>query len=85
MSAGGQRGIDVSGITSVRLQNPSDVLYKKKIDLVAFGYGSGSNAFVTRGSNLGNDSYIEFLKGVKDCSANCVGQTFTWDTRRSFR
>lgn len=86
MSAGGQRGIDVSGITGIRLQNASDVTRRTKTQLVyqTFASTTGANAYINQTPNA-YGSYIEFLTGRKevgrrdislsDCST-CVGDPF---------
>jgi hypothetical protein len=89
MSAGGQRGIDVSGITGVRLQNTSDTVYRKRVQLVfqTFASTTGANAYRNETPNA-YGSYIDFLSGRKevgrrdislgvfsDCST-CVGSPY---------
>ena len=86
MSAGGQRGIDISGVTSIRVQNASDATTRTKVRLVyqTFASSTGANAYINETPN-GNDSYIQFLQGVKDCSTGCLGLPFQWNLSRSFR
>jgi hypothetical protein len=86
MSAGGQRGIDISGVTSLRVQNASDATKRTKVQLVfqTFASTTGANAYANETPN-GNDSYIEFLQGIKDCSSGCTGLPFQWRLSRSFR
>jgi hypothetical protein len=86
MSAGGQRGIDVSGVTSLRVQYASDDTMRTRVRLVyqTFASTSGANAYVNETPN-GNDSYLQFLQGVKDCSSGCTGLPFQWRLSRSFR
>ena len=86
MSAGGQRGIDVSGITSLRIQNASDAIMQRRVRLVyqTFASTTGANAYQNETPN-GNDSYLQFLQGVKDCSSGCVGLPYQWRLSRSFR
>ena len=87
MSAGGQRGIDISGVTSLRIQNASDVTKRTKVQLVyqTFASSTGANAYMNETPNA-NGSLIEFLQGVKDCSAGCVGlPQIQWNLNRSFR
>ncbi len=86
MSAGGQRGIDVSGITSLRLQNASDWVERERLQLVyqTFASTTGANAYLNETPN-GNDSYLQFLKGVKESCSNCEGLAFQWRLSRSFR
>ena len=97
MSAGGQRGIDVSGITGIRLQNASDVTNRIKLQGVYNNFGStiGANAYINETPNA-YGSYIQFLTGRKevgrrdislsDCST-CLGDPFVdgVPASRSFR
>lgn len=95
MSAGGQRGIDVSGITGLRLQGTSDVIRQKRSRLVfqTFASTTGANAYVNETPNsYGN--YLDFLIGRKevgrrdisfsDCST-CIGLPFTYTDTMRFR
>jgi hypothetical protein len=86
MSAGGQRGIDVSGITAMRVQNASDVTTRTKVRLVyqTFASTTGANAYVNETPN-GNDSYVQFLEGVKESCSNCTGLPYMWRLSRNFR
>lgn len=97
MSAGGQRGIDVSGITGIRLQNASDVIKRKRTQLVfqTFASTTGANAYLNETPNA-YGSYIDFLTGRKevgrrdislsDCST-CLGDPYIdgVNPRRTFR
>lgn len=86
MSAGGQRGIDVSGITGLRLQNASDITKRVRTQLVYQNFASttGANAYRHETPNA-YGSYIDFLTGRKevgrrdislsDCST-CIGDPF---------
>jgi len=86
MSAGGQRGIDVSGITGLRLQNASDITRRIQVQSVYQNFASttGANAFRNETPNA-YGSYIDFLTGRKevgrrdislsDCST-CLGDPF---------
>jgi hypothetical protein len=86
MGAGGQRGIDISGVTSLRVQNASDATTRTKVRLVfqTFASTTGANAYLNETPNA-NGSYIEYLQGIKDCSAGCTGLPFQWRLSRSFR
>ena len=86
MSAGGQRGIDVSGITSMRIQDASDVTKQTRVRLVyqTFASTTGANAYQNETPNA-NDSYLQFLQGVKEGCSNCVGLPYQWRISRSFR
>jgi hypothetical protein len=87
MSAGGQRGIDFSGITVLRKQYTSDVVASKRFQLVyqTFASTTGANAYLNETPNA-NGSYLDFLQGRKDISAcvNCTGLAFA-GLSRSFR
>lgn len=95
MSAGGQRGIDVSGITGLRLQNASDVTKSLRSKLVfqTFASTTGANAYQNETPNA-TGSYLDFLIGRKevgrtdislsDCST-CDGLAYQSRETRSFR
>lgn len=86
MSAGGQRGIDVSGTTTMMVRDASDVTKRTKVRLVyqTFASTTGANAYLNETPN-GNDSYIEFLRGADEGCSVCVGLPFQWRLSRSFR
>lgn len=87
MSAGGQRGIDISGVTSLRVQNASDATTRTQVRLVyqTFASTTGANAYRNWVPNA-NGSLIQFLQGAKDCSAGCVGlPQIQWNLNRSWR
>ncbi len=67
MSAGGQRGIDVSGITSLRIQNASDVVTSRRFQLTyqTFASTTGANAYQNETPNA-YGSYLDFLQGIKE-------------------
>ena len=74
MSAGGQRGIDVSGVKPMRLQYASDVVERKRNQLVyqTFASTTGANAYVNHIPN-GNGYYVNFLEGLKEQYAMATG------------
>jgi hypothetical protein len=98
MSSGGQRGIDVSGITGIRLQNASDFVSRVRYQKVyqTFASTTGANAYQNETPNA-TGSYLDFLFGRKevgriasDVSSSacvpCTGGTFTQvPATRSFR
>jgi hypothetical protein len=86
MSSGGQRGIDVSGVTSLRQQFASDFVERERLQLVyqTFASTTGANAYINETPN-GNDSYLQFLKGIKENCSNCAGLPWQWRASRSFR
>lgn len=86
MSAGGQRGADVSGITSLRQQYASDATTRTKLQLVyqTFASTTGANAYLNETPNA-TGSYLQFLQGVKEGCASCTGLPYQSLLTRSFR
>lgn len=87
MSAGGQRGIDVSGITGMRIKDASDVTNRTKIQLVyqTFASTTGANAFRNKVPN-GNDYFLQFTEGIKECrQTNCIGLPYQYNRPMTFR
>jgi hypothetical protein len=66
MSAGGQRGIDVSGVGGLRVQNASDFVTGERLQLVyqTFASTTGANAYRNETPNS-YGSYIDFLQGIR--------------------
>ena len=87
MSAGGQRGIDVSGINTLRIQYASDFVKSKRLQLVyqTFASTTGANAYVNETPNA-YGSYLDFLQGRKEVRTciDCSGLAFA-GLSRSFR
>jgi hypothetical protein len=87
MSAQGQRGIDLSGITTLRNQFASDFVTDKRLQLVyqTFASTTGANAYRNETPNA-YGSYLDFLQGRKEVTAcvSCVGLSFQ-GLSRSFR
>jgi predicted double-glycine peptidase len=85
MSAGGQRTLDLSGVTGMRIMSGSDFTTQLKDTLVyqTFNSSTGANAFANHVAN-GNDYYLQFLKGVKECS-NCTGLPYQMGLTMKFR
>jgi len=67
MSAGGQRGIDVSGVRPMRIQYASDFTERRRDQLVyqAFASTTGANAYRNETPNA-NGYYLNFLQGLKE-------------------
>jgi hypothetical protein len=86
MSSGGQRGIDVSGITSMRLQNASDFTARLRLQEVyqTFASTTGANAYANETPNA-NGSYLEFLQGIKEGCSNCPGLPYQFRRSWAFR
>jgi hypothetical protein len=78
MSAGGQRGIDVSGITGLRLQNASDVTARTRLQEIYLNFAStvGANAYRNRTPNSVG-YFSDFVQGRKEvgrrdiCGSDC--------------
>lgn len=86
MSAGGQRGIDLSGITSLRQRDASDVTTQARVRLVyqTFASTTGANAYANETPN-GAGYYSQFLQGVKESCSNCTGLPYQNRVAWSFR
>lgn len=86
MSSGGQRGIDVSGVTGIRIQNASDTIYQTRTRLVyqTFASTTGANAYINETPNA-TGSYIDFLVGKKEGCAGCTGLPYQLRDVRLFR
>ena len=67
MSAGGQRGIDVSGVTSMRLRDASDFVTRKQLQLTYQTYASatGANAYMGDLVNA-SGAFFRFQQGLKE-------------------
>jgi hypothetical protein len=75
MSSGGQAGIDLSGITSLRIQNASDVTTQLRYKLVTLDFSSNVTKIVNH--NYNSDQYFrQFLNGKKECPG-CSGLPYT--------
>ena len=85
MSAGGQRSIDISGITTMRIRDAADATIQTEVRLVyqTFASTTGANAFRTRAT--GSDNYIKLLEGLKESCATCTGEPWQWNTTPSYR
>lgn len=87
MSSGGQRGIDVSGITTLRRQFASDFTTSTRLQLVyqTFASTTGANAYLNETPNAVG-SYVDFLQGRKEIRSciDCSGLAFA-GLSRSFR
>ena len=83
MSSGGQRGIDVSGINSMRIQDAGDFTRDLKLQLVyqTFASSTGANAYRNETPNsIGY--FMDFVQGAKErgtCS-NCAGLAFLYNS-----
>ena len=84
MSSAGQRGTDLSGITTMRLRDAADVTAQNRVKQ-AYQMFSGAtvNAYANRTPN-GNGYYSDFLTGIDECS-NCLGLPYQRSQTMSFR
>jgi len=77
MSAGGQRGLDVSGITGMRLRDSSDFVAQVRVqEMYQMFSTTTANAVRPRIRN-GNDYYLQFLEGNKESCGTCAGLPYT--------
>jgi hypothetical protein len=76
MSSGGQNGTALSGVTSMRLQNASDVTARKQFQLTYQTYASttGANAFMGDLVNA-TGAYLQFRAGRKEQTDPLVGNS----------
>lgn len=73
MSAGGQRGTDLSGITGMRLRDSSDFVAQVRLQETYQMFNTTTaNAVRPRISN-GNNYYLQFLQGSKESCGSCAG------------
>ena len=70
----------------MRLRDAADVTAQTKVRLVyqTFASTTGANAYANETPN-GNDSYIQFLSGLKESCSNCVGLPWQRRTAMTFR
>lgn len=70
----------------MRVRDAADVTIQARVRLVyqTFASTTGANAYVNETPN-GNDSYVQFLAGVKESCSNCTGLPWQWRVSRSFR
>jgi hypothetical protein len=95
MSSGGARGIDVSGITGLRLQTASDVTARTRLQETYLNFAStvGANAWRNRTPNS-TGAFLDFVQGRKevgrrdicgsDCST-CTGLPYQMNLVLNFR
>lgn len=86
MSSGGQRGIDISGVTTMRIQNASDRIVQRRVRLVyqSFASTTGANAYQNQTPNA-TGTFLQFLHGVKESCSNCTGLPYQNPKVLSFR
>lgn len=83
MSAGGQRGIDVSGVTGLRLQNASDVTRQYYLHEAYQHFNSNTANARRNHTPNGTGYFLEYIQGVKEvgrvgtdiCGSLCVACT----------
>lgn len=94
MSSGGRRGIDVSGITGIRIQNASDATRRLQVQEMYQNFAPlSANAYRNRTPNSYGD-YLQFIRGIKevgrrdislsDCST-CTGLPYQYSAVLTFR
>jgi hypothetical protein len=94
MSAGGQRGIDVSGVTGLRLQNASDFTHRTYLQDIYQGFNSNSRNQNRNETPNSAGYFLDFIQGVKevgrtDISASscvaCAGLPYQYRSPFTFR
>lgn len=74
MSSGGQSGVDLSGITSMRIQNASDVTRQKQFQLSFQDfYQVSSNQFPNHYFFNSVQHFREAINGIKESCLDCSG------------
>jgi hypothetical protein len=86
MSSGGARGIDVSGITSLRIQSASDATTRLRLQELYLNFASttGANAWRNRTPN-GYGYFLDFTMGRKEGCASCTGLPYQFTNVLNFR
>lgn len=80
MSAGGQRGTDVSGVTGLRLQNASDVTHRYYLQQAYQHFNSNTANARRNHTPNGTGYFLDYIQGVKEvgrlatdiCGSLCV-------------
>ena len=76
MSAGGQRGIDVSGVTSMRVRDAADFVTQRQLQLTYQTYASATGANAYMGDLVNSSySYLRFLEGLRESVGTAGGCT----------
>lgn len=97
MSSGGQRGIDVSGVTGLRLQTASDVTTRIRLQDTYLNFSSSVSANAPRNTTPNSYGYfLDFTMGRKevgrrdislgvssDCST-CIGLPYQYSATMRF-
>lgn len=70
----------------MRLRDASDFTTRERVQMVyqTFASTTGANAYINQTPN-GNDSYLQFLQGVKESCATCTGLPYQFSRVRLFR
>jgi hypothetical protein len=70
----------------MRLRDASDFTSRTRVRSVyqTFASTTGANAYLNETPN-GNDSYLQFLHGVKENCSNCAGLPYQFSKLRLFR
>ena len=70
----------------MRLRDASDWTARTRVQEVyqTFASTTGANAYLNQTPN-GNDSYVQFLQGVKESCSNCTGLPYGRGKVRLFR
>jgi len=94
MSSGGQRGIDVSGVKGLRIQNASDSTHRLYLQEIYQNFSSANATAWRNRTPNGVGYFLDFTAGRKevgrtdisfsDCSS-CVGLPYQYSLPMAFR
>ena len=73
MSAGGQNSTSLSGIQGMRVRDSADVVAQIRVRQMYQQFNSNTPNAVRPRIRNGNDSYLQFLQGIKEVSSNVNG------------
>jgi hypothetical protein len=88
MSAGGQNGTALSGVTSMNIRNVSDVTAQRKLKLMYQNFSAATGTAYANRTPNGNDYYSQFLAGAKECGGSACqsgGLPYTRTLKMTFK
>jgi hypothetical protein len=73
MSAGGQNSTSLTGIQGMRVRDSADVIAQARVRMMYQQFNSNTPNAVRPRIRNGNDSYLQYLQGIKEVSSNVTG------------
>jgi hypothetical protein len=70
MSAGGQNGTALAGVTSMMLRDVSDTTAQRRLRLMYLNFSAVNGTALANRTPNGNDYYSQFLAGAKECGSS---------------